>query len=163
MNKKIKSLLLSVVSYCLAFLVAWSGAVLPSNSVAQAAPFSNSNDLISTKPLGTKAVENAKAQVKNDTDADSVAPSDISDNIEGKGLPEVRTDDIGKQDPVAVKRRAKELADRNQQQIEGTRKEIQGKAKQAAGNVKSAAEDATSKVEETKDNAVDAVKDFFKR
>jgi ribosome recycling factor len=138
MNRKIKSILLSFVSFCFAFLMAWSGSIFPSQSLAQAAPFSNSNDL-------------------------RMAPSDISDNIEGKGFPEVRTDDLTQQNTEGVKHRAKELADGNKRQIKNARNEIQSQAKQAAGNVKNAVEDTASKVEATKDNAVGAVKDFFNR
>jgi uncharacterized protein YjbJ (UPF0337 family) len=163
MKRKIKSLLLSVAFCCMALAIAWSGAILPNNSIAQAAPFSDN------KPIGKEAVENAKKQVQKDTEAGRIAPSDVSDNIEGKGFPEVRTEDLSKQDPLATSKRAKELAQRERQQINNKEqlkeagREVRGKAKQVTGQVKGAVDDASSKAEDIKDDAASGLKGFFKR
>jgi uncharacterized protein YjbJ (UPF0337 family) len=167
MNIKIKSLLLSVAFCCMALAIAWSGAIIPTNSIAQAAPFSNS--LADNKPIGKEAVENARSNVKKDTEAGRNAPSDVSDNIEGKGFPEVRTEDLSQQDPLATSKRAKELAARERQQINNKEqlkeagREVGGKAKQVTGQVKSTVDDATSKAEDIKDDATSGFKSFFKR
>jgi uncharacterized protein YjbJ (UPF0337 family) len=165
MTNKIKKLILSVVSCCLAFAIAWSG-VLSNNLVAQAA---SSNYLMDSQPIGTQAVENAKSKVKSDVDAGRVAPSDVSDNIEGKGLPEVRTKDLSKQDPIATEKRAKELAERerqqinNKEQLKNAKREIAGKAKQVTGQAKNSIENATAKAEDVKDDATSGFKGFFKK